>query len=743
MELYLRSELSFVSPSRAEIDLLAQRSGSLFIYATTLVRYIQAGKRLADPNKRLKSVLSMIPEATREHSQIDALYTIVLESALNEEELVADEAKDIRVVMRTLLFTQEPISIETIATLAGVDDLKRVRSALEPLRPVLHHSEETGLVSTLHASFRDFMLDEERSGAHFCRIVEQNRMLAERCFIAMEEHLRFNICNLESSFIPDDKVNNIQRRIQEGILPDLTYACRHWASHLALAFKSDTLLTMLAEFMRHRLLFWMEVLNLRREMDTGVVGLLKVKQWLNQAESTSYELMVLVEDARNFVTDFAGSAVSQSTPHIYISLLPFCSRSSSVFKHYWKRMQGLLELHGSLMEHKETMALATWDVGSEVYSVAYSPDGTRVAVGCEKGGTRILDAHDGTQLVCLSQDDSHGANSVVYSPDGKLLASGHGGKDCSFRVWDARNGALIAHPHSCASDIHCASFSPDSARVAFGSYGKDVYIWNVQLPCEKVSGYLVKIVQKSSISTKGTIHLWKSHDGTPATSPLQGHTGHVMSLVFTPDGTRLVSGSEDKTIRIWNVSLPSGQPLGKFPTTGHSSRVHLSDIPLVFAQLLTPQTVLGSSLAPLIIQFECGTSSPERKRISSLKQPLPTTRANTIPEDHTQQILGTADAYPLSGSLKGHKDPLTSSTVSTNNAVLVTGFGNGLIRVWDLQKVGLVVDPFHGHGGEVTSLLLSFKDTDAWVIDYHYYTSSGSLLGINLLDFASGWPVVY
>ncbi|CAE7125336.1 unnamed protein product [Rhizoctonia solani] len=36
-----------------------------------------------------------------------------------------------------------------------------------------------------------------------------------------------------------------------------------------------------------------------------------------------------------------------------------------------------------------------------------------------------------------------------------------------------------------------------------------------------------------------------------------------------------------------------------------------------------------------------------------------------------------------------------------------------------------------------------FKDADAWVLDYHYYTSTGSQLGVNLLDFSSGWPVVY
>ncbi|KAG8754934.1 hypothetical protein FRC11_006350, partial [Ceratobasidium sp. 423] len=805
IELYLKSELAFVSPSRVEVEQLVQRSGVLFIYAAILVRYIRSGKRLAEQYKHLRSVLSMAPEQAEQHAQIDALYTAVLKSALNEDRLEPDEKEDIQVVLRTVLSAQEPVSIETIATLAGIDDSKRVHSALQPLRSVLHQSE-TGLVSTLHASFLDFMFNHERSGAYFFNIAEHNKILAKRCFLATKEQLRFNMCALESSFVPDDQVGNIQGRVQERISPTLAYVCCYWASHHALASKSDHLLAMLEEFICRRLLFWMEVLNLRREMNMGAESLLKVKRWLNTG-SGSYGVVVLVEDALNFVVGFADSPASQSTPHVYTSSLPFCPRSSTVFKNYWNKTQGLLQLEGSLMEHREGTALATWNIGSEVHSVAYSPDGTRVAVGCEKGGTRILNAHDGIQLLCLSQNDSDGANSVVFSPDGNSVASGHGGKDCSIRVWDAYNGALVARPCSCASDIHCVSFSPDSVRVAFGSYGKDVYIWNAQddaLFQSPINHFYnvfsvafspdgTLVASSSSISTKGTIHLWNPHDGIPTTSPLQGHTGHVMSVAFTPDGTRLVSGSEDKTVRIWNVS--DGSPVGSpfkghtqgirsvavspdgmrvasgsndrtvrvwnisdgtivaGPFVGHSARVcsvayspdgtriisGSSDQTIrvwnVRDGLLPPPTPFKRHMSHLkSISFfgngaqilsasedsnfwvwgtppcKAASNSLKHKQLSSTSQPLPPTGSNAVEiavKDHSHHALDTMDNFPLSGSFKGHKDPLTSSTVSSDSTLLVTGFRNGLIRVWNLQKDGLVAGPFHGHGGEVTSLLLS------------------------------------
>ncbi|CAE7063098.1 unnamed protein product [Rhizoctonia solani] len=141
IELYLTEELGFISPDSTDIEQLVKRSGYLFIYAATLVRYILGGKRLANPRKRLKWVLGTTPEATKVQTHIDALYTAVLRSALSEDETEPDKVEDIRAVLRTVLSAQEPISVETIATLAGMSDPQRAQFALLPLRAVLHQTE--------------------------------------------------------------------------------------------------------------------------------------------------------------------------------------------------------------------------------------------------------------------------------------------------------------------------------------------------------------------------------------------------------------------------------------------------------------------------------------------------------------------------------------------------------------------------------------------------------------------------
>ncbi|KAF8667458.1 WD40 repeat-like protein, partial [Rhizoctonia solani] len=683
IRLYLEEVLAPISPQVSDIEELVRRSGVLFIYAATLFRYILPTGRKANSQKRLRDIMAMAPEAVMGHAQIDLLYMVVLKSALEDEETNEEEKNDVRAVLNTVLLAQEPIGIQTIATLGGVGDTSRVEYALRSLSSVLYESG-TGLVSTLHASFPDFIFDEKRSGTYFCDTSKHSLPVARRCFEVMKKQLRMNICNLPSSFVRDKDVKNLNELIESNISPLLAYVCRYWASHLRPVLEVDQMEAALDEFLLTRLLFWMEVLSVRGDLSTGAgtMQLFNAKQWLMSfgTQGSRSTLAVITEDAINFVAGHITSSASKSTPHIYISSLAFCARSSYIYKHYWPRMQGLVELKGSLMDRRETAALATWNIRSTVLSVAYSGDGSRVAVGCKDGTVSIRNAYDGTLLVGPWNAHTDWVCSVVFSPDGRLVASGS--YDGTIGVWDVRTGTPVAGPFRGHTDwVYSVSFSPNSRRIVSGSKDNTVCIWDtvdgtlLVGPLHGHTGSVLSVAYSpdgtliASASIDKTIRLWRSDDGTPAGSPLQGHTYSVNSVAFTPDGTRLVSGSFDKTVRVWRVS--DGLAVDT-PFQGHSGPVN---------------SVAVSADGMLVASGS---------------------------DDRTVRVWRMSDGSLAAGAFVGHNRVVYSVGYSPDGTRVISGSYDGTVRVWNVRE-GMMFPASSEVGlSDITSL--SFSPDGAHVL---------------------------
>ncbi|KAB5588809.1 hypothetical protein CTheo_7751 [Ceratobasidium theobromae] len=674
IELYLTEELFFMPPTPPQIQRLARQSGKLFIYAATLVRYVRHRKR-SIARKRLDSILSMTTQSTKQYAEIDLLYTTILKTALEGEGLEAEEVKDLRLVLWTIICAQEPINIETLALLIGQDEPDTVEDALQSLLSVLHFSQNTRLVSTLHASFPDFMFNAERSGPYFCNRAEHSQLLACQCFGIMKSQLRFNICNLESSFLPDTDVEDLRGKINNTISPSLAYSCRHWANHLQLAATSEDLYQAIFEFLSVRLLFWMEVMNLNQETTAGAEALLKAKLWLRE-RTASPGLVRLAQDSENFVASFAANPVSESTPHIYVSLLPLCSKSSSVYQHYWKRMQGLVEVSGSVMEHREFAPLASWHVSSPVWSLAYSPDGTRLAYGCEDGTIAIRNAYDGIVTAGPWKGHTERTTSLAFSPDGTLLASGS--YDHTIRVWMTRGGKSIGDPIKTHTVVWSVVFLPDGVCIAASLANSTVQIWNSRngLCTGGPFGPLGLNVggPTAALSPDGThfayltrgsmIAIWKSDDEAPSTnSSLQPYVYGlaIRSLALSPKGTHIASISSDDTLQIWELETST-------PRATH--RVH------------------RSKLTPVVF-------SPDSTRIAS------SSTNNEI------QIWRTADGTLIAGPFERHNNEVQSVSFSPDGTRIASGALDCTIQVWNTQAGVLDSASFQGNGGRVLSVTFS------------------------------------
>ena len=161
-------------------------------------------------------------------------------------------------------------------------------------------------------------------------------------------------------------------------------------------------------------------------------------------------------------------------------------------------------------------------------------------------------------------------NSVVFSPDGKTLASGGGWDDNTVRLWDIATGETRHTLTGHTAGVWSVVFSPDGKTLASGSRG-EIRLWDV------ATGDILNTLTENTwfvprfvFSPDGTtlasgrwqkIRLWDVATGD-ILNTLTGHTRGVWSVVFSPDGTTLASGGgfTDDIVRLWNVAtgLASG-----------------------------------------------------------------------------------------------------------------------------------------------------------------------------------------
>jgi hypothetical protein len=267
----------FPAPSPDEVERLAKRAGKLFIYAATAVRYIHHPR--GNSSARLQAVLRTVSGSTKQHEELNELYTNILSAAMDSD-LEEQEMNDIQLMVKTVVCAKEPMTVNTLASLLSLTD-GQVQSSLEPLRSILHVQDGIyGLVSPFHASFPDYLLDKDRSGKFHCETTEHSEVLASFCFDLMRTQLKFNICELESSFMFDKDVLDMQERINRSISAALSYACRYWGEHLRQGNFTEMIHDRLVDFLTHRLLFWMEVLNLQQRIGMGADMLRQVQRWL-------------------------------------------------------------------------------------------------------------------------------------------------------------------------------------------------------------------------------------------------------------------------------------------------------------------------------------------------------------------------------------------------------------------------------------------------------------------------------
>jgi len=264
--------------------------------------------------------------------------------------------------------------------------------------------------------------------------------------------------------------------------------------------------------------------------------------------------------------------------------------------------------------------------------------------------------------------------SVAFSPDGKHIVSGGGGKPGELKVWDAKTGEEIRNLEGHGNYVTSVAFSPDGQRIASGSFEGIIHVWESstrrRLLRFEFPGHIQGItrpVESLAFSPDGkrivcgaqsnTPEVFDAHTGERILS-LTGSRGDVTHMAFSPDGTRIV-GAEARFMRVWNA------------VTGE--------------EMLSVSEPGGHVL--------CVAFSPDSQWIVSGSA------------DKTIKIWNASDGQQLR-TFEGHTVPVRSVACSPDGAWIVSGGGSlgkrGELKIWDATS-GQEIVSLKGH----TSIVMS------------------------------------
>ncbi len=368
--------------------------------------------------------------------------------------------------------------------------------------------------------------------------------------------------------------------------------------------------------------------------------------------------------------------------------------------------------------------------GEFIRSVAFSPDGQRLAAASMDGTIPVWDVTTGRKTVLTI---ARRAEIVAYRPDGGLLALSQK-RDGGVTAWDATTGKDAFAFGGFSVVLDSAVFSPDGRRVAacFAEYGP-IKVWDtasgretlaLNRPTLRSAGLAFSPDGRSlaSADADGIVRVYDAASGRE-TRALRGHRGVIYQVAFSPDGRSVASCGADKTVRLWDaatgretrtlkghtqpvVSVAFGPDGKRLASSSYDRTVKLWD-----AEAGEEVHTFKAHTDVAHVEF-----SPDGKRLVS------------VGNDRTVKLWDAADGQePL--NLKGHVGYIYSLAFSPDGKRLASACVDKTVRLWDLAA-GREIHTLRGHERDVNSVAFS--------PDGHTLASASWDRTVRLWDAATG-----
>lgn len=212
-----------------------------------------------------------------------------------------------------------------------------------------------------------------------------------------------------------------------------------------------------------------------------------------------------------------------------------------------------------------------------VYTLTYSRDGQMLAAAGFDDQVGIYNAVDG-RLLCEQPAPGKDIRALCFSPDGTQLAAA--GRSGLVRLWDVRRCEQTANVQVSSRRICAMAYSPDGKLLAVGGQQRVVRLLDtasgkpvIDLPERPGEVLALCFCGPNLLASAGSgnvIHLWNVATRQERCR-LVGHTGSITTLAFHRDGTTLISGSYDTTVRLWDVKSADRE---KVTQRGNSARTN-------------------------------------------------------------------------------------------------------------------------------------------------------------------------
>ena len=199
--------------------------------------------------------------------------------------------------------------------------------------------------------------------------------------------------------------------------------------------------------------------------------------WINQQGLVECEdVLTIIRDQIKFVSNFAW-IINESTPHLYLSALPF-SPSTSQFTQMGDKFANITQVVGQHQDWPRNQNVFKGHT-SPVWSVAFSLDGRHIVSGSHDHTIQVWDAQTCVQIGNPLQGHTSSVRSVAFSPDGRHIVSGS--SDHTIWVWDAQTGVQVGNTLQGHTDsVWSVAFSPDGRHIVSGSYDHTIQFWDAQ-----------------------------------------------------------------------------------------------------------------------------------------------------------------------------------------------------------------------------------------------------------------------